>query len=201
MADEIERKFLVADIAFLDGITGTPTHIKQGYLTRDTVTFSRKGCCLFLSVFAHEIAARINVPEKDADGLEALLAGEHVTVRVRIKGATALLTLKGPTVGIRRPEFEYEMPLSVANSALDGPRRQGGLIDKTRYGVMYEGRLFEVDVFGDKLAGLVVAEVELESEADVVEIPPWAGKEVSDDPRYFNSNLAEASAPPVELAA
>jgi adenylate cyclase len=66
---------------------------------------------------------------------------------------------------------------------------------------MYEGRLFEVDVFGDKLAGLVIAEVELESEADVVEIPPWAGKEVSDDPRYFNSNLAEASAPPVELAA
>ena len=110
------------------------------------------------------------------------------TVRVRIAGDKAFLTIKGITKGISRPEFEYEIPVSDAEQLLkicDGP-----LIQKTRYVVNYKGNIWEVDEFSGENEGLIIAEIELQDEAQLFERPSWVGKEVSDDPRYFNSNLA-----------
>lgn len=110
-------------------------------------------------------------------------------VRVRTAGDRAYLTIKGRTSGITRSEFEYPIPLVDANALLAN-LCEPPLIEKTRYLVPYEGRTWEIDVFEGDNAGLVLAEVELPDEAAALTLPPWAGREVSDDPRYFNSNLA-----------
>lgn len=110
------------------------------------------------------------------------------TVRVRIAGSQAFLTIKGATTGATRAEFEYPIPLADAEALLglcDGP-----LIDKVRHRVAFGGLLWEVDEFLGENAGLVVAEVELASEDQTVDLPPWVGEEVTHDPRYFNSSLA-----------
>ena len=109
------------------------------------------------------------------------------TVRVRIAGDHAWLTVKGVTTGARRSEWEWEIPTSDAQGMLaicDGP-----ILDKTRHRIEHGGRTWEVDVFGGANAGLVVAEVELQSEDEPFELPDWAGQEVSHDPRYLNVNL------------
>lgn len=110
------------------------------------------------------------------------------TVRVRISGAQAFLTIKGMTSGATRAEFEYPVPLADAEALLalcDGP-----LIDKIRHRVEYAGLVWEVDEFAGDNAGLVVAEVELSSEDQAVDLPPWVTTEVTSDRRYFNSSLA-----------
>jgi adenylate cyclase len=110
------------------------------------------------------------------------------TVRVRIAGASAFLTVKGASRGASRAEFEYAIPLEDAEQLLhlsDGP-----VVEKIRHVVDHQGLTWEVDEFlGDNL-GLVVAEVELSSESQAFEKPAWVGEEVTDDPRYFNSSLA-----------
>lgn len=110
------------------------------------------------------------------------------TVRVRLAGAQAFLTIKGVSVGATRAEFEYPIPLDDAQALLalcDGP-----VIDKTRYRVPVGGQVWEVDVFAGENAGLVVAELELPHEDAPFERPAWLGAEVTHDARYFNSNLA-----------
>ena len=110
------------------------------------------------------------------------------TVRVRIAGDAAFLTIKGVSVGATRAEFEYPIPVADAQVLLalcDGP-----LIEKTRHVLVYQGTTWEVDDFAGDNAGLVVAEVELLSEAQTFEKPDWLGDEVTQDARYFNSNLA-----------
>ena len=112
------------------------------------------------------------------------------SVRVRTDGKKAKLTIKGLTRGASRDEFEYDLPLADAEAMLD-QLCERPLIEKTRYLVPYGGRTWEIDVFhGDNL-GLVVAEVELPSEDQMVTLPPWVAREVTDDPRYFNSNLVK----------
>jgi adenylate cyclase len=109
-------------------------------------------------------------------------------VRVRIEGSRAKLTIKGITTGITRAEFEYAIPLEDASILLD-QLCEKPLIDKHRHKEQHGAHTWEIDVFHGENEGLVIAEVELES-ADVhPELPPWAGAEVSSDPRYFNSNL------------
>ncbi len=110
------------------------------------------------------------------------------TVRVRIAGARAFLTIKGHAQGIARPEFEYEIPQEDAAQLLDGLCLQP-LIEKRRYLVDYQGLRWEVDEFLGDNAGLVVAEIELDHADQAVVLPTWVGREVSDDPRYFNSSL------------
>jgi adenylate cyclase len=111
------------------------------------------------------------------------------TVRVRVKGDRGFITLKGNSVGISRSEFEYEIPADDARALLD-ELVQGPVIDKVRHLVPVEGHDWEVDVFAGENAPLVMAEVELEhSEKDFVR-PDWAGRDVSEDQRYFNVNLA-----------
>ncbi len=109
-------------------------------------------------------------------------------VRVRIEVSVAKLTIKGITTGVTRSEFEYGIPLEDAGMILN-QLCERPLIDKHRHVEHHGGRLWEIDEFHGENDGLVIAEVELPSaEAEVV-LPPWAGEEVSSDPRYFNSNL------------
>lgn len=113
---------------------------------------------------------------------------KNSTVRVRIDDGCATLTIKGKTTGIARSEFEYEIPVTDAIALLqlcDGP-----LIEKMRYEITFAGHLFEVDVFEGDNAGLIIAEVELQSADETVALPDWIEREVSFDARYFNSNLA-----------
>ena len=110
------------------------------------------------------------------------------TVRVRLAGSRGSLTIKGKTIGARRQEFEYEIPGADAQRMLD-TLCQRPLIEKVRYRLCVGRHIWEVDVFEGENAGLVIAEVELESEDEAFEKPDWAGEEVTDDPRYFNSNL------------
>ena len=110
------------------------------------------------------------------------------TVRVRIAGDAGFLTVKGASLGATRAEFEYAIPVADAQALLalcDGP-----LIEKTRHVLVHAGMAWEVDDFAGDNAGLVVAEVELQSEAQVFDLPGWLGEEVTQDARYFNSNLA-----------
>jgi adenylate cyclase len=147
MAQETERKFLVAGTSWKDGATGTL--IKQGYLS----------------------------------------STKERTVRVRSAGAQAFLTIKGPSRGITRAEFEYPIPVDDAEAMLD-TLCERPLIEKTRWVVTFAGFKWEVDEFHGENTGLVVAEVELPTAEARPTLPPWAREDVSLDPRYFNANLA-----------
>jgi adenylate cyclase len=110
------------------------------------------------------------------------------TVRVRIAGEQAFLTIKGLTVGTARAEFEYPIPMQDAAEMLDGLCEKP-IIDKIRYKVEHQGLTWEIDEFEGVNKGLIVAEVELPSEDAAFAKPSWAGEDVSSDRRYFNSNL------------
>lgn len=119
-----------------------------------------------------------------------LSAAKGRTVRVRAAGDKAYLTIKGARDGISRAEFEYEIPLADATYMLNALCIQP-LIEKTRWTLDYAGLTWEVDEFAGANAPLVLAEVELESEAQAVPLPDWAGEEVSTDYRYTNAYLAQ----------
>lgn len=118
-----------------------------------------------------------------------LAADGDRTVRVRLAGATGYLTVKGKTVGLSRPEYEYEIPAADAEELLDRLCLRP-LIEKTRYRVEYGGHQWEIDVFEGENRGLVLAEIELSHPDEVFALPAWAGDDVSADPRYYNANLA-----------
>jgi adenylate cyclase len=109
------------------------------------------------------------------------------TVRVRTVGDKAYLTIKGMAVGATRPEFEYEIPSEDAKELLN--LCEMPLIEKDRYRVEEGGVVWEIDEFLGENRGLIIAEVELESEDQPFTKPDWVGEEVTGDPRYFNSNL------------
>ena len=110
------------------------------------------------------------------------------TVRVRLAGEKAFITIKGPTKGISRPEFEYEIPFAEAEQLLK--LCDGAIIEKKRHVVVYKGSKWEVDEFLGENAGLIVAEIELVEEEQPFERPGWLGREVTGGPRYTNANLA-----------
>lgn len=109
------------------------------------------------------------------------------TVRVRIKGTHGFLTIKSSTRGISRQEFEYEIPAQDAEELLKLCGRN--VLKKIRRTLEHSGHVWEVDFFMGKLAGLVMAEVELNSADEQIILPAWITREVSGDSRYFNSNL------------
>jgi adenylate cyclase len=117
-----------------------------------------------------------------------LVADKTKTVRVRIIGEKGFLTVKGSSIGTSRPEFEYAVPLSDAEALL--ALCEGRTVEKTRHYVEHAGLTWEVDVFEGANEGLVVAEIELESEGQPFDLPDWAGEEVSEDIRYYNACLA-----------
>jgi CYTH domain-containing protein len=122
--------------------------------------------------------------------VQGYLAGDGAcSVRVRIADGKATLTIKAATAGAVRSEFEYPLPLEDARHMLAAFAART-LIEKTRYAIEYKGFYWEIDEFHGANQGLIVAEIELEREDQAFEIPAWIGEEVTDDPRYYNANLA-----------
>lgn len=122
--------------------------------------------------------------------IQAYLSHRHEgIVRLRIYGDKAFLTIKGKTIGIERHEWEYEIPVKDAMEMLDLKVYENSFIEKTRHIVKYDNEIWEIDEFHGRHQGLILAEIETPYTGYVVKIPPFIGKEVSDDPQYFNSNL------------
>ena len=119
-----------------------------------------------------------------------LIGTKQASVRVRIEGDQAFLNIKSRTLGVTRQEYQYPLPLDEAKELLD-TLCEKPLVEKTRYKIEYAGHEWEIDVFGGDNSGLVVAEVELQSEHEALALPPWVGVEVSADPRYYNVNLVK----------
>lgn len=117
-----------------------------------------------------------------------ILAEKCKTIRVRCAGKTGYITIKGQADGISRDEYEYEIPLIDVNEMLE--KFCGSVVEKKRYKFMHADKLWEVDVFEGDNQGLVIAEIELNSEDEKFEIPEWAGKEVTGDSRYYNAYLS-----------
>ncbi|SEJ14609.1 adenylate cyclase [Sphingobium sp. AP50] len=113
---------------------------------------------------------------------------EKASVRIRLAGNRAWLTLKSAHAGIIRDEYEYEIPVSDAAEILT-QMCGAPVIEKTRYRVPHDDRIWEVDVFAGNAAGLVLAEVELEAVDALLNLPDWVGKEVTDDPRFRNAAI------------
>lgn len=109
-------------------------------------------------------------------------------VRVRIEGDLGWLTIKGPSVGARRGEWEYPIPVQDAAELLDSLCQQP-IIEKYRHRIVFDTMVWEVDEFLGANAGLVVAEIELRSEDQAFAKPDWVGLEVTGDARYYNSSL------------
>ncbi len=121
--------------------------------------------------------------------LGAMDRGEQkASVRVRIQGDAAFLNLKSRELGRTRQEFDYPIPVEDARALL--ALCVGGVIDKRRHLVRHGGHLWEVDEFLGDNAGLVVAEIELASADEAFDRPDWAGREVTEEARYYNLALA-----------
>lgn len=114
----------------------------------------------------------------------------NASIRVRISDTQAMLNIKSVTVGIRRHEFEYSIPLNDAQEMLRHVAIKP-FIDKTRYRVSCGEHIWDLDLFHGENEGLIVAEIELMSEEQSFTLPSWVGEEVSDDTRYYNVNLVK----------
>ncbi len=112
------------------------------------------------------------------------------SVRVRIEGDKANINIKSANPGMHRLEYEYPIPLAEAIELLQQLCIKP-LIEKTRYHVMHQGKLWEVDVFAGDNSGLEVAEVELDSMDEKITLPDWVAEEVTDDKRYYNVCLVQ----------
>lgn len=113
---------------------------------------------------------------------------DRCSIRVRAGDDRADINIKGMTTSMIRIEYEYPIPITEAEDMLAG-MCQGALIIKTRYQVRHAGHDWEIDVFEGDNAGLVVAEIELDTADETFSLPAWAGSEVTDDPRYLNIRL------------
>lgn len=130
------------------------------------------------------------VPETSYEIKQGYITSDiNKTVRVRTKGNVGYITIKGKSNGSGRLEFEYEIPICDAQELLLG--FCSNVVEKTRHLTRYEDKLWEVDEFHGLNKGLFVAEIELMDESENYSIPIWADKNVTDDSRYANSNLAE----------
>ena len=119
---------------------------------------------------------------------QGYIAASGATVRVRIRDNEAFLTLKGKAEGLTRSEFEYSIPVTDAEAMLSELCIHP-FISKKRYFVEHEGHTWELDIFEGENEGLIVAEIELESETEPFVKPDWVTEEVSHDPRYRNACL------------
>ncbi|MCW5580275.1 MAG: CYTH domain-containing protein [Luteimonas sp.] len=135
---------------------------------------------------AHEV---LPMAQGYINDIGAMDRGEQrASVRVRIQGDAAFLNLKSREPGHTRQEFDYPIPVADARALL--ALCVGGVIDKRRHLVRHAGHLWEVDEFLGDNAGLVVAEIELASAGEAFDLPAWAGREVTDEARYYNLALA-----------
>ena len=120
---------------------------------------------------------------------QGYLSADHDrVVRVRVMNQDAFITIKSSADGLFRNEWEYPIPLVDAEDMLLRLCLRP-LIEKTRYRIAHEGMIWEVDEFFGENAGLLIAEIELESVNQAFSLPEWVGREVTNDPRYYNTNL------------
>ncbi|SBW01389.1 conserved hypothetical protein [uncultured delta proteobacterium] len=117
-----------------------------------------------------------------------LTTDPQCTVRVRVHGAAAWLTIKGKRVANAAPEFEYPIPEQDASAMLD-LLAQKPLIEKKRHLIPRDGFIWEVDEFLGENQGLIVAEIELAAVDQSFPLPPWIGREVTGDKKYYNASL------------
>lgn len=120
-----------------------------------------------------------------------LSAHPERAVRVRIKGEKGYLTIKGKSNETGLSRFEWENEISVEEAKQLLLLCEKGVIEKIRYEIQVDEHLFEVDEFLGENEGLVIAEVELQSESEIFEKPSWLGVEVTQDHRYYNSYLSQ----------
>jgi len=118
-----------------------------------------------------------------------LNANPNRTVRVRIAGKLGFLTIKSKSKGSVRSEFEYEIPIEDATELIELCEKP--ILSKTRFIVKFENHKWEIDVFEKENKGLVVAEIELSKEDEFFLTPDWIGKEVTEETKYYNSQLIE----------
>lgn len=118
-----------------------------------------------------------------------LSQGKNGVVRIRVSDNEAWLVIKGATIGTSRPEFTYDIPLAEAHELLD-QLCEKPLIEKIRHFIHAGDHVWEIDEFKGDNEGLIVAEIELTTEGEPFDKPEWIGQEVTDDPRYYNNNLA-----------
>lgn len=116
--------------------------------------------------------------------------GSLSSIRIRIEDNKGMLNIKSLEIGLSRDEYEYEIPLADAKRMLH-TLAVGPIIEKIRYFIQLENHLWEVDEFLGENKGLVVAEVEMASEQEQVQLPDWVGQEVTHLPRYYNVSLSK----------
>lgn len=126
--------------------------------------------------------------ERSVSMKQAYLGGDGVSIRVRISDQSATINIKQLRLGRQREEFEYPVPLEDGHRLFE--LAGGGKVEKTRHYIHFEEMLWEIDEFGGRNSGLVVAEIELEHVGQPFAVPPWAGREVTDEDRYYNVALA-----------
>lgn len=114
----------------------------------------------------------------------------HCSIRVRVAADYAELNIKAAVVGAARAEYEYRIPVEEAETMLDDFCVHPP-IEKTRHRVMYAGHMWELDEFLGANDGLLIAEIELDTPDEVFDKPPWLGREVTDEQRYYNHALAQ----------
>jgi adenylate cyclase len=117
-----------------------------------------------------------------------LLNTNDKAIRVRTTDKQGFITFKGAATGISRKEFEYKIPIDEGTELLDIFAESE--IEKTRFRIHFKGKLWEVDEFLGENEGLIMAEIELQSETEDFKLPDWITEEVSDDERYYNSYLS-----------
>ena len=110
------------------------------------------------------------------------------TIRIRVTDKQGFITIKGASSGISRKEYEYNIPVEDGIELLDGLAVSE--VEKIRYRIDFAGKLWEIDEFLGDNKGLLMAEIELKHEAEDFEKPDWVTLEVSDDAKYYNSNLS-----------
>lgn len=136
----------------------------------------------------HEKWGQVQKPEGTHYRQGYILSNEKQTVRVRISDKKGYINLKSKVSEVSRKEYEYEIPLEDGIEILNEFTKHG--TGKTRYRIPFEGKTWEVDVFEGDNKGLIVAELELQSENEEFRKPDWVTTEVTDDGRYTNSSLA-----------
>jgi adenylate cyclase len=202
---EIERKFLVKTERWREGVTGI--RYRQGYLDttrgyRVSVRSSPLAEIVITAIVAEEemrisieptVAAELRqclgIPPAEEYSGELSTLLKH-TIRFRLAGDEGILTIKLPTAStIAKEEFEFPLPVAMVESILEN--WCGRSIDKYRYRRREGDLCWEIDEFFGDNAGLIVAEVELSDVSQTIELPDWVGMEVSDDPRYYNSQLVD----------
>jgi adenylate cyclase len=134
-----------------------------------------------------EIWSQVEKPDRTFYRQGYILNEKEKNIRVRVSHKQGFITIKGGSKGISRKEYEYEIPLEDAHELIANFAE--ALVEKTRYRVRHGGLLWEVDEFSGENEGLLMAEVELTSETEQVDIPDWVTEEVTGDERYYNSYL------------